>query len=271
MNCEDKVLLIDADSLIYYEAHRESIQEAIQGIDERVQRIFQETGANKYIMFLTEGKCFRYDIAFSKEYKGNRKDRSKPLWFNSLKGYLKDRYGAVSIKELEADDCVAYFGNTIDDSVICSPDKDVLQQCVGTHYNYQMVNVEGSNYASKGFISTSELEAEKFLFTQVLTGDSTDGIGGIEKVGPKTAEKWLNEWYNSEMYECSVITIEEKLLAKYIEKYGSIDGISRFNETFKLIYILKDSNDMLREIGTLPMLPEIHEFVEEDSANTAEW
>ena len=49
------------------------------------------------------------------------------------------------------------------------------------HYNYQ-----------KGeFQHTTPETALKFLWQQVLMGDSTDGIPGLPGVGAKTSENWL--------------------------------------------------------------------------------
>ena len=72
-------------------------------------------------------------------------------------------------------------------------------------------------------------------------GDSTDGIMGIPKVGPKTADGWLKDIHPSDM--------PTFVLNKYIEKFGNSEGIHRFTETFKLIYILKSKEDVLRETG----------------------
>ena len=260
---KDKVLLIDIDSIIYYEAFKEKLEWAIQGIDERMQRIFKETGTNKYIAFLTEGKCFRYAKALSSDYKGSRKGKDKPKWFYVLKDYLKAEYGAISIDGLEADDCVAYFANNpLFYTMICSPDKDVLLQCPGTHYNYQMVGVKDSKvmFESKGFVETSEEEALNFLYLQMLMGDSTDGISGIEGMGPKKAEKYLS------YMESEIGDTNSHILSAYINKYKPIEGISRFSETFKLVYLLKTDEDMIREIGTIPEIPKIQEYnVEQES------
>ena len=38
------------------------------------------------------------------------------------------------------------------------------------------------------------------------------------------------------------------VLNKYIEKFGYAAGISKFAETFKLVYILKDRSDVRREL-----------------------
>ena len=68
-----KIVVIDADSLLYFEMGRDTLEEAIQGIDQRIEQIILETGAESYIGYLTLGRCFRYDIAKSKPYKYNRK------------------------------------------------------------------------------------------------------------------------------------------------------------------------------------------------------
>jgi len=259
---DNLVLLIDIDSILYYEAYKEKLEWAIQGIDERMKRIFNENGTNKYIAFLTEGKCFRYSKAKSSDYKGNRKGKEKPIWFNTLKAYLKAKYGAISIDGLEADDAVAYFATEFMNARICSPDKDVLLQCPGKHYNYQMVKGDREGeFHSKGFITTSQEEAMTFLYTQMIMGDATDGIKALEGVGIKTAEKWLEQWKLA-------TSIEREILLKYIEKYGQVEGISRFGETFKLVYLLKTNEDMLREIRSIPEIPKIQEYiVEQESKN----
>jgi len=73
----------------------------------------------------------------------------------------------------------------------------------------------------------------------MLMGDSGDGIQGIPKVGPKTASAWLQSPNTDQM--------PAFVLEKYIEKFGYVKGISKFAETFKLVYILKDKEDVFRE------------------------
>ena len=121
-------------------------------------------------------------------------------------------------------------------TIICSPDKDVLYQCVGMHYNYQ-----------KGdFLHTTPDEALKFLWKQVLMGDSTDNIQGIPGVGEKTSDNWLKNRKND---------FEGIALKKYVEKFGMVQGIMKFHKTFRLVYLLKTPEDVLRETNmSLPPL-----------------
>ena len=226
---KEKIALIDGDSLIYYEMGKPTLEEALQSLDGRLHQMFEQTEATKYAGFLTQGRCFRYNAAKTKPYKGNRKHCDKPIIFPAIKEYLKQHWGFTSVPELEADDLVSIYHN--ENTVICSPDKDVLYQVEGTHYNYRTAD----------FVETTDVEAEIFLWKQMLMGDPTDGIPGLPKVGPKTADKLL--------YDMPLQELPEFVLKKYIEIFGNHEGISKFAETFRLVYILKSKEDVLRETG----------------------
>jgi len=229
---KDITALIDGDSLIYYEMGKPTLEEALISLDGRLHQMFEKTNATKYAGFLTAGRCFRYEAAKTKPYKGNRKHGDKPIIFPAIKEYLRQEWNFTSIPELEADDLVSIFHtDPFGTTVICSPDKDVLYQNRGLHYNYGKAES----------IMVDEVESIRFLWKQMLMGDSTDGIQGIPKVGPKTAETWLKDIGREEM--------PMFVLNKYIEKFGYAAGISKFAETFKLVYILKDKSDVLREVG----------------------
>jgi hypothetical protein len=239
MNRDEKIALIDGDSLIYYEMSKPTLEEALDGIDMRITQMLNITGCTHYAGFLTQGKCFRYNIATTKPYKYNRKRGNKPIIFPAIKEYLKQKWNFTYIPELEADDLVSVYHDPLK-TVICSPDKDVLYQNKVSNYNYGKAE----------FATVDENESLRFLWKQVLMGDSTDGITGIPKVGPKTADTWLENMLPVEM--------PTFVLNKYIEKFGNSEGIHRFTETFKLIYILKTKKDVLRETGIeLPEL-EVH-------------
>jgi len=227
---KETIALIDGDSLIYYEMGKPTLEEALTSLDGRLQQMFEMTHATHYAGFVTAGRCFRYAAAKTKPYKGNRKYGDKPIIFPAIKEYLKQMWGFTSVPELEADDLVSVYHDPLK-TVICSPDKDVLYQNKGIHYNY----------GKSESIIVDENEAMQFLWKQMLMGDSTDGIGGLPKVGPKTADTWLKPLLPNEM--------PEFVLNKYIETFEYSEGISKFAETFKLVYMLKSKEDVLRETG----------------------
>ena len=218
-----KIAVIDADSLIYYEMGKPTLEEAMESLDMRIRQIINFAEAEFFIGFLTLGRCFRYGIAKTKPYKYNRKGgTAKPPIFYALKEYIQQKWGFYGVAGLEADDLVAIFKDNHPDSVICSPDKDVLKQLPGTHYNYGKME----------FVFTTEDNADRFLLIQTLMGDSTDGIPGIPKVGEKTAEKWVDDNPKLTM-----------VLEKYTEKFGMHQGIIKFAETYNLVYLLRTKQE----------------------------
>ena len=122
-------------------------------------------------------------------------------------------------------------------TVIASPDKDVLFQNAGTHFNFRTAEM----------VKVSPEEANIFLWKQTLMGDPTDGIPGLPKIGEKTAAKWLEGIPISDM--------PAFVLNKYIEKFGIQEGILKFTETFNLVYMLKTSEESERIAGV--PLPEL--------------
>jgi 5'-3' exonuclease len=241
---DGNICLIDADSLMYYEMDKPTLEDAIYGIDQRIATMLSECNTSKFVGFLTEGRCFRYEVADN--YKGNRKGRAKPPVFYALREHLKQKYNMWGMKELEADDLVSYYSYTDNRStIICSPDKDVLYQCVGMHYNYGKAE----------FLHTSPDEALKFLWKQVLMGDSTDNIPGIPGVGVKTADNWLKE--RTKDYEAFA-------LKKFVEKFGMVEGVMKFHETFRLVYLLKTEEDVRREAGKSLLPLQLTQLIEEE-------
>jgi 5'-3' exonuclease len=241
------IALIDGDSLIYYEAFKDqTLEEAQRGIDKRLSFMLNTLDTDRYIGFLTGSKNFRYQVAKSKGYKSSR-PKEKPDLLIQIKQYMQDALQFKIVDGLEADDLVVYWHKQMEEeTTICSPDKDVLKQTRGVHYDYR--------WAKDGtmgrFVTTSGEEAEKFLWKQVLMGDSTDDIPGIPGVGEKRANLFLAADPKTRPYE-------QVVLQQYILIFGVAEGVSRFAETFKLVYMLQTPEDVMREVGIKLEKPDI--------------
>lgn len=223
---QDKVVcLIDADSLLYYEMGKETLGEAIEGLSQRLSSILEACETDSYLGYLTQGKCFRYDIY--PEYKAKRKASSRSEIFYDLLDFAKTTLNFHSVPKLEADDIVSILSSNMSrPTVICSPDKDVLQQCPGRHYNYQKAT----------FVTTTTEEANTFLWVQTVMGDATDNIKGIPGVGVKTAENWMKNRSKN---------LESFALSKYVEYYdNSHQGITEFYKNYSLVKLLRSEYDL---------------------------
>lgn len=129
--------------------------------------LLTKTNCTHYYLFLSEGSYFRHNV--NADYKASRLGSASPLlYLKTLKQYLKEQYYGESWKNVEADDAVAYTQEKflkgefklITDSIICSPDKDVMKQIQGNHFNYK----------TGDFSTTTQLQVDLFLHIQSIMG-----------------------------------------------------------------------------------------------------
>jgi DNA polymerase-1 len=150
----------------------------------------------------TPKKCKKVEIALSCKardnfrkleypgYKENRKEAYKPDCLKETFDVIKDSYDTLLWDCLEADDILGIRSSS-GASVSVSIDKD-LKGVPGWHWNPDK---------DKAPYEITPLQAEKWFCLQWMTGDSTDGIPGLWRVGPKKAEKILTQTSEDEWYE----------------------------------------------------------------------
>ena len=232
----DKIALIDADSALYYCMGEATFEAAKIKLDMFMFNLLGICETPHYAAFITPHRTFRNDVGFTKPYKGNRSGKNTPPMFYGLKAYARDEWGFYEVEGLEADDCVALYRSA--NSVICSPDKDVILQVPGVHYNY----------FKNEWIDTSRADAWRFLWTQCAAGDSVDFIPGIPGIGMVKAGKALDE-VSQEDYPL-------RILQMYIELSGCKikESVDKYKEALDLVYILKEKVDTEKYGITLPDL-----------------
>ena len=227
---EIQTALIDADIMLYRAAWKhegDEIEKAYETIDSMFEHIFYVTKCSSYIGFLTGRGNFRKDIATTKVYKGNRKDMIMPEHLDGVRDYLVDKWSCDTVNGLEADDALGICQSEMEKTIICSIDKDLLQ-IEGLHYNWN----------KSEFINVSNYDAWQKLYEQTLSGDSTDNIVGIPRIGEKKAKKILVECFSEDEAErCSMFAYKN---------YYSEDeelALDMYKENFNLVKICKSSND----------------------------
>jgi hypothetical protein len=178
------VALIDGDSIIYILAwtNKECEDEdLIKGqVDQLVLGVLHTVNKDSYVGALgnSETRCFRYNVAKYKPYKGTRAEKQEWVikWEKVIRDRLFEEWKFISVPGLEADDIVSIAAHHYDDYIICSPDKD-LTQIPGPHFDYK----------KQEFSDITPEQAEYFFYYQMLVGDQTDNIAGIPGLGPKKA------------------------------------------------------------------------------------
>ncbi len=158
-------------------------------------RALRPWGVSSYQMYLTHPDRtlnYRYKVAKTHEYKGNRRQSSKPLWYEETYEHLRNRYKAEVIKGIEADDAVASSA-FCDNGVMVTIDKDLLM-VPGKWFNintHDMVECYDPGYLE---LVEGKLKGCGFIWfcAQVLMGDRVDNIVGLHNVGPVKAFKILD-------------------------------------------------------------------------------
>jgi hypothetical protein len=177
-----------------------------------------DLGLSDWQIYLTGKNNFRYDVAVTAPYKGNR-TQEKPAHLELMRNYLVTAWGAIISEGEEADDCIAIKATELqDDCIIISIDKD-FNQVAGWHYNF----VKKEKYY------VTEQEGLRFFYKQILMGDKADNIIGIPKVGPVKAEKMLAK-----------ATTEAEMLAVCLEALGK----ERTLENGKLLWLRRQHQQM---------------------------
>ena len=184
------IALIDADIVAYRCAavtENESESIALHQVDELMSRILSDTLANEYKAFLTGEGNFRRTI--NPDYKANRKDKPKPKHLKICQDFLQEEWNAEWCVGYEADDALGI--NATDKTIICSIDKDLLM-IPGLHYNF----------VKQMFIDVNELSGIKHFWKQMLIGDTSDNIKGVDKIGPVKAAKLIDyQEYEMDMFK----------------------------------------------------------------------
>lgn len=244
----DRIALIDADYIPYKVAHiTDNLLSAYNIIYNILYGIMLNTKSSHFILFHTTSCNFRTNVADN--YKENRKDTNvKTEFYYEVRNMMKTLWNSCAYKCYEADDLVTMSHLKIGQfkSVIVSPDKDLLQVYPSVIYNPNknvLVKVNdkiGSlNKTTKQKINKktgavrnlSKITGKgtKFLFWQLLVGDSTDNIKGIPGVGAVKAYDLLNN--------CT--TLQEMLdtCKDAYNDYYNNKGFKMLKMNFELLYM----------------------------------
>lgn len=207
----------------------EPVEYCLHSCKMQIEHILTRCKTNKLQGFMTGKGNFREEIATIKPYKGNRPDR-KPVHYDALTEYLTRTWKGITVDGIEADDALAMHQSGT--TCIASIDKD-LHQIPKKHYDF---------YHDKRFV-ISEAEADRNLYAQIIAGDSTDNIGGVPRVGLKTAYKLLRNSSSIEYYAKTALEQYQRAFDKNPKAFGGLEPLDALTENARLVYLLRYPED----------------------------
>ena len=225
----DEVYLVDGSAYIYRAYHAVAPltnsegmpTHAVFGFMNILRRLLKEKKPEYLaVAFDMRGPVFRHEIY--PDYKANRPPMPEDLAVQIP--YIKELVRAMNIpcfetKGIEADDIIATAAKVLSGQgrrvVVVSGDKDLLQ-LVDDHVvmwdpmKNKIMDIEAVEEKYK-------VKPEQLLDCYSLMGDSSDNVPGVPGVGPKTAEKLINQHGSLEgVYEA----LEDMKKSKLKERLG---------------------------------------------------
>jgi DNA polymerase-1 len=200
------LLLVDGSSYLYRAFHalpdlRNKAgfpTSAIYGVINMLRKLEKDVPAD-YIacVFDPKGKTFRDDLY--PEYKAHRPPMPEDLSVQITPLFEAIRatgWPLVVVEGVEADDVI---GTLVVEaakqgirSVVSTGDKD-MTQLVNDHV--KLVNTMSNETLDQAAVEAKfGVPPERIVDYLTLIGDAVDNVPGVEKVGPKTAVKWLGEY-----------------------------------------------------------------------------
>jgi DNA polymerase I len=203
---EETVYLIDGSAYIYRAYHAIASltnsnglpTNAVFGFVNIIHRLLREKKPSHCaVAFDSRGPVFRHEMY--KEYKANRPPMPEDLALQMphIKSFVtRSRIPAIEVQGVEADDIIAtaalYFKKQGCRVVIVSGDKDLLQLVDDKISMWEPMN--NKLYTISEVEAKYKIKSENLLDFFALVGDSSDNVPGVPGVGPKTAEKLINEY-----------------------------------------------------------------------------
>ena len=217
------LVLVDGSSYLYRAFHalppftnsRGEPTGAVFGVLNMLSKFLKDYDPERIaVVFDASGKTFR-DELFA-EYKAHRppmpddlRSQIEPL-FEAVRGM-----GLPILREMgvEADDVIGTLARAAAKQnlsvLISTGDKDMAQL---VSPQITLINTMSNTVLDRAGVKTKfDVFPEQIIDYLALVGDSSDNIPGIDKVGPKTAAKWLGKYSTLDALVADAANVEGKV------------------------------------------------------------
>jgi DNA polymerase-1 len=205
---DDTLYLVDGSSYLYRAFHVPALQRlsnaegqptgALYGVINMVKSLLDsENPRHMAVVFDAPGKNFRHEMYA--DYKANRPPMPEELksQIEPLKAFIRALgIPLIEVEGVEADDVIGTLARKATDKgmqvVISTGDKDMAQL---VNDRVSLVNtMTNTAMDAEGVAEKFGVKPEQIVDFLALTGDKSDNIPGVPKVGAKTAAKWLQQY-----------------------------------------------------------------------------
>lgn len=217
-------------------------------------RVLMKDVPTEYVACVVDpkGKTFRSDIY--PEYKANRPPMPEELAVQIpviFEGVKKEGIPFLQVPGIEADDTIGTLakrataeGFTV---VIATGDKDYAQL---VNEDVILINTMGKDNTwmnTEGVIQKFGVPPDRIIDYLALMGDKIDNVPGVPKCGEKTAVKWINEYGSMD----GVIENADKIKGKIGE---NLRNSLEFLPTARALVTIKTDADLSEEVPTFETL-----------------
>jgi len=269
------LLLIDGSSYLYRAFHAmpdlravpgdptSAPTGAIRGMINMMQSLRKDVPAD-FVACIFDAKGPTFRDAIYPQYKAQRAPmpddlRAQIAPIHEVVGLLG--WKVLDVPGVEADDVIGTLAVTAAgqgmEVIISSGDKD-LAQLVNEHITI-IDTMNGKRRDLAGVQAEFGVPARLMLDYQTLVGDTVDNVPGVEKVGPKTAVKWLQEFGS---------------LQGVVDNAANIKGVVGENlrkaldwlPTGRVLLTIKTDCDLLDRLPSLPAMDSIAVYAQDTRA-----
>jgi DNA polymerase-1 len=239
------VVLVDGSSYLFRAYHalpplmtsKNHPTGAIKGVIAMIRRIDLDfPGSKIVVVFDAKGKTFRNDLYA--DYKANRPPMPEDLALQIEPIHQIVRHMGLPlliVDGVEADDVIGTLAHEATskgiDVVVSTGDKD-MAQLVSPHVT--LINtMTNTHMDAAGVEEKFGVTPAQIIDYLALVGDKVDNIPGVNKCGPKTAVKWLQEYRDIDNLMANADKVKGKV-GEYLRDARETLPLSRTLATIKL-------------------------------------
>ena len=217
------LILIDGSSYFYRAFHalppltnsKGEPTGAVYGVINMIRKLIKDHQPTHIaVVFDPKGKTFRDELY--PQYKATREAMPDELscQFAPLKQILQAMGLPVLIVDgVEADDVIGTLAKQATahemKTLISTGDKDMAQL---VNDNVTLINtMSNTTLDTAGVFAKFGVRPDQIIDYLTLIGDKSDNVPGVDKVGPKTAAKWLSEYENLDALLVNVQNVKGKV------------------------------------------------------------